>query len=72
MPREKDTRDFTRITRGTTDLEKTLSSSFSETLPGTQRVEVKRLNPLTGTPRQLDVVNAPPSEGSLVQRRWLM
>jgi hypothetical protein len=68
MPREKDTRDFTRVKRIDTDEEKQLSAMFSERVGGDNRLEVQRFNPLTGTARLVNVESSPPQEGSLVQR----
>jgi extracellular elastinolytic metalloproteinase len=68
MPREKDTRDFTRITYSNFDTEKKLSTLASEALPGDQQADVSRVNPLTGTARILDIRNASSLKGSLVQQ----
>jgi extracellular elastinolytic metalloproteinase len=68
MPREKDTRDFTTITRSTTTTENRLSSLASEQLTGDHRVDVSRVNPLTGTARAIDITNAPSTTGSLIQK----
>jgi extracellular elastinolytic metalloproteinase len=68
MPRERDTRDFSKITYSNFDAEKKLSSLAAESLSAGQQVDISRVNPFTGTARVLDVEKAPPMKGSLIQQ----
>jgi hypothetical protein len=67
MARQKDTRNYNRPRREEAAVRNT-AELVSERLSGSHRVEAERVNPITGSPAVLNMVDAPPGEGSLIQQ----
>jgi extracellular elastinolytic metalloproteinase len=67
MARQKDTRNYNQPRREEEAVRNT-AELVSESLSGSHRVEAERVNPITGSPATLNVVDAPAGEGSLIQQ----